>query len=119
MVHSTLKIISVLAVPALALSVPAFAQTGGTKPIYGAIAYSVTKGNVGYAWNKATRAVASQGAIDECKASDCRVVTEFWGRCGALAVGSKGYGAAHGETQAASQGWWISRRMDGERPSII
>jgi serine/threonine-protein kinase len=70
---------------------------------YGAIAYSPSTGAHGWAYDYGSRAAAEQVALSICRrhAGDCIVPIWFRNACGALAVGSGGYGS----------GWGSNRRL--------
>ena len=64
---------------------------------YGAIAYSPSTHAVGWAYDYGSRDAAEEAALVNCRkqANDC-VTHWFRNACGALAVGSAGYGMAWG-----------------------
>jgi hypothetical protein len=80
------------------LAGPAAAQNS-----FGAIAYSPGSGAHGWSVDYATREVAESTALRNCHqhADDCTVPIWFRNACGALAVGSQGYGS----------GWGTDRRI--------
>ena len=69
---------------------------------YGAIAYSPATGAQGYSYDWSSKAAAEQRALKECKArgSGCQVAIWFRNACGAIAVGSSGWGSGWGATSA-------------------
>jgi hypothetical protein len=75
------------------------------KEYYGAIAYSLGTGAHGWANDHPSRAAAEKAALANCRkfAKDCKAVVWFKNACGAIAVGSKGYGWGWGEKQAAAE----------------
>jgi serine/threonine-protein kinase len=70
---------------------------------YGAIAYSPSTGAHGWSYDYASRAAAENVALANCRrhAGDCVVPIWFRNACGALAVGTNGYGS----------GWGSKRRL--------
>jgi hypothetical protein len=70
---------------------------------FGAIAYSPSSGAHGWSYDYPSRAVAEEVALTNCRqhAGDCVVPIWFRNACGALAVGSSGYGS----------GWGTNRRF--------
>lgn len=75
------------------------------KEYYGAIAYSLGTGAHGWANDHPSRPAAEKAALANCRkfAKDCKAVVWFKNACGAIAVGSKGYGWGWGEKQAAAE----------------
>src|SRR4051812_29540671 len=74
---------------------------------YGAIAFSQDSGNVGYAYDYASRAAAEERAVEEC-GSGCEVVVWFRNACGALATGDdNGYGSG-----------WATSRGEAEKIAL-
>lgn len=76
---------------------------------YGAIAYSPGTGAHGWSIDYGSREAAESVAMQNCRkhAGDCTVPIWFRNACGALAVGSNGYGS----------GWGTDRRI-AERYAI-
>ena len=64
---------------------------------YGAIAYSPSTHAIGWSYDYGSRDAAEEAALVNCRkqANDC-VTYWFHNACGALAVGSAGYGMAWG-----------------------
>ena len=79
----------------------AFAQL---QEYYGAIAYSPRTGAHGWANDHPSRPNAEKAALAHCRkfAKDCRALVSFKNACGALAVGSKGYGWASGDKEGSA-----------------
>ena len=94
----------VLAFCALAGSGKAAAQN------YGAIAYSPSTKHYGWSYDYPSRAAAESAASANCRkqASDCIVPLWFRNACGALAIGSGGYGTA-----------WATDRSGAERQALV
>ncbi len=82
---------------ALALAGPAAADN------YGAIAYSPSTGANGYSYNYGSQGAAESSAMSRCNAMDCKIVIWFRDACGALAVGSSGYGSSWATTRASAE----------------
>ena len=80
----------------------AFAQP---REYYGAIAYSPRTGAHGWANDHPARPNAEKAALANCRkfAKDCQVLVWFKNACGAVAVGSKGYGWAWGDKESAAE----------------
>jgi len=73
---------------------------------YGAIAYDVASGRIGYSWHGPSVANANQAAINACGTAGCRIVIEIGpGLCGALATAPNpaGWGAASRSTRADAE----------------
>jgi serine/threonine-protein kinase len=79
----------------------AFAQP---REYYGAIAYSPRSSAHGWSNDHPSRPDAEKAALANCRkfAKDCRALVSFKNACGALAVGSKGYGWASGHTEGSA-----------------
>jgi uncharacterized caspase-like protein len=73
---------------------------------YGAIAYSPSTAAQGWAYDLSSQAEAESVALAKCRehATDCIVPIWFRNACGALAVGSSGYGAGWGNDQKTAEG---------------
>lgn len=71
---------------------------------YGAIAVA-SNGAVGKAWDYDSMSAARRRALNECKASSCKVLTTFVNSCGAVAFNSRTnrYWGGRGSTKAAAQ----------------
>jgi len=78
-------------------------QEAAAQNNYGAIAYSPSTGADGWAYDYGSRAAAERAALSNCRshADDCVVPIWFRNACGALPVGSDGYGS----------GWGSNRRL--------
>ncbi len=76
---------------------------------YGAIAYSPSNGARGWSYDYATRGAAEQRAQSECAqhGSGCKVILWFRNACGALAIGSNGYGSGWGSDEGLADQWAI------------
>jgi hypothetical protein len=73
---------------------------------YGAIAYDVASGHIGYSWHGPTVANANAAALSACGMTGCRIVIEIGpGLCGALATAPNpaGWGAASRSTRADAE----------------
>jgi serine/threonine-protein kinase len=90
---------------------------------YGAIAYSPSTRAHGWAYDYGSRGEAEQRALDQCNrhsddrhAEDCVVPVWFRNACGALAVGSEGYGSGWGVSRKAAETFAIQScsRYSGE-----
>jgi hypothetical protein len=79
----------------------AFAQP---REYYGAIAYSPRSSAHGWSNDHPSRTEAEKTALANCRkfAKDCRALVSFKNACGALAVGSKGYGWASAHTEGSA-----------------
>jgi Domain of unknown function (DUF4189) len=81
---------------------------------YGAIAYSPSTKAYGWSYDYPSRAAAEREALSRCrtKASDCMIPLWFRDACGALAIGSGGYGTgwASERGSAESQALGVCRR---------
>jgi hypothetical protein len=84
-------------------AVAAGSGTAAAQNNYGAIAYSPSTGAHGWSFDYGSRAAAEKVALANCRrhASDCVVPIWFRNACGALAVGTNGYGS----------GWGSNRRL--------
>lgn len=76
---------------------------------FGAIAYSRTTGDYGYAHGQPSRVRAEQVALGFCagqrnRAADCAVLVWFWNACAALATATNGaFGGDHTPDRKAAQ----------------
>ena len=72
---------------------------------YGAIAYSSSSGAHGWSIDYRSRAAAENAALANCQqhAADCSVPIWFRNACGALAVGSNGYGSGWGTSRSIAE----------------
>lgn len=72
---------------------------------YGAIAYSPSTGAHGWTYDYATRQEAQDTALSECRqhADDCVIALWFRNACGALAIGSNGYGSGWGTSRSRAE----------------
>ena len=81
---------------------------------YGAIAYSPSTKAYGWSYDYSSRSAAENEALSGCRkhASDCIVPVWFRNACGALAIGSNGYGTgwATERSAAESQAMVVCRR---------
>lgn len=77
---------------------------------YGAIAYSRSTKAHGWAYDYPSRSAAENQALSKCRsqANDCTVPLWFRNACGALAIGSSGYGTA-----------WATERGTAERQALV
>jgi uncharacterized protein DUF4189 len=73
---------------------------------FGAIAYSPTNRAHGWSYDYPSRRDAERGALAQCRrhAEDCIVPVWFRNACGALAVGSDGYGSGWGPNRKSAEG---------------
>jgi Domain of unknown function (DUF4189) len=71
---------------------------------YGAIAYSPSTQAIGWSYDHGSRDAAEDAALAICRkqANDC-VTYWFYNACGALAVGSAGYGMAWGADRGVAE----------------
>ena len=71
---------------------------------YGAIAYSPSTRAIGWSYDHGSRDAAEDAALVICRkqANDC-VTYWFYNACGALAVGSAGYGMAWGADRGIAE----------------
>ena len=92
-----------LAACSCCLAVLLGAGTVAAQNNYGAIAYSPSTGAHGWSYDYGSRAAAEDVALSACRrhAGDCLIPIWFRNACGALAVGSNGYGS----------GWGSNRRL--------
>ena len=76
---------------------------------YGAIAYSPSTKAYGWSYDYPSRGAAESAALANCgkQANDCIVPLWFRNACGALAIGSNGYGTA-----------WASQRSSAENQAL-
>jgi len=81
---------------------------------YGAIAYSPSTMAYGWSYDYPSRSAAESAALANCgkQANDCIVPLWFRNACGALAIGSNGYGTgwATARATADSQALTVCRR---------
>ncbi|SMC56545.1 DUF4189 domain-containing protein [Rhizobium sp. RU36D] len=72
---------------------------------YGAIAYSPRTGSTGWSYSFDTRVGAERRAMQGCTshARDCRIAIWFVNACGALSVGSSGWGSGWGSDRARAE----------------
>jgi hypothetical protein len=72
---------------------------------FGAIAYSPSSGAHGYAFDFSTQAGAEARALAECnsKGRGCQSAIWFRNACGAIAVGSSGWGSGWDENQQMAE----------------
>jgi len=93
------------------------AEDGATEEFYGAIAYSPTNRAHGWSYDYPSRKDAERRALAQCRqhAEDCIVPVWFRNACGALAVGSDGYGSGWGSSRKSAEGQAIQscRRYSG------
>lgn len=77
---------------------------------YGAIAYSPSTKVYAWSYDYPSRGAAESEALSKCRkqASDCIVPLWFRDSCGALAIGSGGYGTA-----------WATERSNAERQALV
>jgi hypothetical protein len=77
---------------------------------YGAIAYSPSTKAYGWSYDYPSRGEAESMAMSNCRkhANDCIVPLWFRNACGALAIGSNGYGTA-----------WASQRGGAENQALV
>jgi Domain of unknown function (DUF4189) len=77
---------------------------------YGAIAYSPSTKAYGWSYDYPSRSAAESVAMSNCgkHANDCIVPLWFRNACGALAIGSNGYGTA-----------WASERAGAEKQALV
>ena len=85
---------------------------------YGAIAYSPSTKAYGWSYDFPSRGAAESEAMSRCrtKAGDCFVPLWFRNACGALAIGSGGYGTgwATDRSSAEHQALGVCRRHTGD-----
>src|SRR5262245_65613021 len=96
-------------VPLLVLGADAGAAedtSGSGEEYYGAIAYSPTNRAHGWSYDYPSRKDAERRALAQCRrhAEDCVVPVWFRNACGALAVGSDGYGSGWGPSRKSAEG---------------
>jgi Domain of unknown function (DUF4189) len=72
---------------------------------YGAIAYSPSTGAQGWSYDYDVRVAAESAAMTICRqgAIDCIVPVWFRNACGALAVGTRGYGSGWGTSRDGAE----------------
>lgn len=72
---------------------------------YGAIAYSPSSKVYGWSYDFPSRGAAENEALSKCRrqASDCVVPLWFRDACGALAIGSNGYGTGWGTDRGLAE----------------
>ena len=83
-----------MVIVALTISAPAVAQEQ-----FGAVAIDEATGATGYAVNQASQAAAEQAAVQDCGSAGCVAAVWFSNACGAVALGSGGYGAGWAENR--------------------
>ena len=76
---------------------------------YGAIAYSPSTKAYGFSYDYPSRGAAENEALSRCRsqASDCTVPLRFRNACGALAIGSDGYGTGWGTDRGIAEQYAI------------
>jgi hypothetical protein len=76
---------------------------------YGAFGYSPSTKAYGWSYDYPSRSAAESTALANCRkqANDCIVALWFRNSCGALAIGSNGYGTA-----------WASQRSGAENQAL-
>lgn len=84
-------------------SVPAAAQTRGTKGPYGAIAYHAPTQSMGYTFDYPASRAAKVDALKQCGHEKCEVVVSFRSACGALAAHDGRFAASEGATRAEAE----------------
>ncbi len=70
---------------------------------YGAIAYSPSTHLYGYSYDHEYRSAAEDAAMNYCGQGDCSVAIWFRNACGALAIGSSGYGSGWGSNRSRAE----------------
>jgi hypothetical protein len=72
---------------------------------FGAIAYSPSTGAYGWSYDYPSRSAAENVALANCRkrAGDCVIPIWFRNACGALAVGSNGYGSGWGTSRSIAE----------------
>ena len=77
---------------------------------YGAIAYSPSTKVYGWSYDFPSRRAAENEALARCRrqANDCTVPLWFRDACGALAIGSDGYGTGWGTDRGIAERYAIS-----------
>jgi Domain of unknown function (DUF4189) len=84
---------------------------------FGAIAYSPGTGAHGWANNHSSREAAEAAALQNCRqhAGDCTVPIWFRNACGALAVGTAGYGSGWGTSRQLAENYalQVCRKFTG------
>jgi len=70
---------------------------------YGAISYSPSTGAYGYSYDHYSKYNAERAARNQCARRDCVIPIWFKNACGALAIGSNGYGSGWGSTRARAK----------------
>jgi hypothetical protein len=74
--------------------------SSGSARSYGAIAYSVDSGAIGYSQTYGNQKQAEARAMKECGKSDCKVAVWYYNNCGALATDDDGdWGADRGNNE--------------------
>ena len=97
----------ILAAGVLAAAASFGAGEAAAQNNYGAIAYSPSTGAHGWSYDYASRSAAESVALGNCRqhASDCVVPIWFRNACGALAVGSNGYGSGWGTSRSLAESY--------------
>ncbi|AKI00597.1 protein of unknown function (DUF4189) [Hoeflea sp. IMCC20628] len=89
------------------VAVLAFMTTGvaAAADNFGAIAFSKATGGYGFVYDRQSRREAENGAMRECRSrtSGCQVAVWFRNGCGAVAIGSNGWGSEPGATRQAAE----------------
>lgn len=82
---------------------------------YGAIAYSTMRGVRGWAYDYGSQGAAESAALINCQkqAGDCTIPLSFRNGCGALAIGSTGYGTGSGVDGKMADGYAL--KVCGQR----
>ena len=103
--NSVVKSALVSVVVAAGLTTGAAGTANAATDYFGSIAISVKTGNIGWAYDTATRADAEATAVQKCNAADCESVVWFQNGCGAVAQADNlawgwGYGASRADAEA-------------------
>ena len=83
----------------LVTAVMAGAGMASAQDQFGAVAIDEATGATGYAVGQTSQAAAEQAAVQDCGSAGCVAAMWFSNACGAIALGSGGYGAGWGETR--------------------
>ncbi len=70
---------------------------------YGAISYSPSTGAYGYSYDYNSKSSARHAARKQCGYRNCKNSLWFRNACGALAVGSSGYGTSWGNSRSSAK----------------